>query len=161
MCPAVKSSKDEMKAFIDAAVRSIADRLNSAAPGANLNPQDAYAIMQLCPFETVAKEKISPFCFLFSRDDFKIYEYAGDLEKFYNTGYSSHFPFTGTPLTFYSSGTAVHWEPFKVSGTSTNSSDASQIPPHTTAYKPTAPCFLPLQPFHSIGRCTSISRMTT
>ena len=86
MCPAAKSSKDEMNAFVDVAVQPIADRLNLAAPGANLSSQDAFAIMHLCPFETVAKEKISPFCYLFSKKDFKIYEYAGDLEKFYNTG---------------------------------------------------------------------------
>ena len=86
MCPGAASSKDEMKAFIDGAARYIATRLNSAAPGANLDPQDAYAIMHLCPFETVAKEKLSPFCPLFSKEDLKVYEYAGDLEKFYNTG---------------------------------------------------------------------------
>ena len=147
MCPVAAKSRDEMKAFINIAVQPIADRLNSAAPGANLNPQDAYAIMQLCPFETVA-EKISPFCFLFSKQDFKIYEYAGDLERYYNIGYSSHFPFTGTPLIVHSSGMAAPWEPSEASGTSTNSLNASQIPPHTTAYKPTAPCFLPLKPSH-------------
>ena len=80
------NSKEEMKAFIDLAIQPIADRLNSAAPGANLDPQDAYAIMHLCPFETVVKEKTSPFCSLFSKQDFKIYEYAGDLEKFYGAG---------------------------------------------------------------------------
>jgi len=85
-----------MKQFINIAIQPIADRLNSAAPGADLDPQDAYAIMHLCPFETVAKEKISPFCLLFSKNDFKMYEYAGDLEKFYNTGYASHLPFAGT-----------------------------------------------------------------
>jgi len=77
-------------AFIDVAAKHIAARLNSAAPGANLDPQDAYAIMHLCPFETVAKGKLSRFCSLFSEEDFEIYEYAGDLEKFYNAGYTSH-----------------------------------------------------------------------
>ena len=86
MCPASVNSKEEMKAFIDLAIQPIADRLNSAAPGANLDPQDAHAIMHLCPFETVVKEKTSPFCSLFSKQDFKIYEYAGDLEKFYGAG---------------------------------------------------------------------------
>ena len=148
MCPAAANSRDEMNTFVDIAVRPIADRLNSAAPGANLDPQDAYSIMHLCPFETIAKEKISPFCFLFSEQDFKIYEYAGDLQKFYNTGYSSRLPFTSTQLIAYSSAMAVPWEPFKASGTSTNSSDASQIPPYTMAFKPTVPCFLPLKPFH-------------
>ena len=90
MCPAAANSKHEMKAFIDIAVQHIAARLNSAAPGANLDSQDAHAIMHLCPFETAAKEKLSPFCSLFSKEDFQIYEYAGDLEKFYNAGHVSH-----------------------------------------------------------------------
>ena len=147
MCPASHSSKDEMKAFIDVAAQHIADRLNSAAPGANLDPQDAYALMHLCPFETLAKERPSPFCPLFSKEDFAIYEYAGDLEKFYNTGYTSHLFFAGTPLTIHSSGMAAPWELSKASGTSTNSLPASPIPPHTTACKPTAPCFPPPRPF--------------
>jgi hypothetical protein len=161
MCPSSASSKEEMKAFIDLTVRPIADRLNSAAPGANLDPQDVHAIMHLCPFETVAKEKTSPFCSLFSEQDFKIYEYAGDLEKFYNTGWVPHPPFPGTPLIVYSSGTAVTWEPFKASDISTNSSDASPIPPHTMVYKQTVPSFPLPQPSRSIGRCMSISRTTT
>jgi len=89
MCPSAASSKEQMKAFIDVAARHIAARLNSVAPGANLDPRDVYAIMHLCPFDTLAKEKHSPFCSLFSKEDFEIYEYAGDLEKFYNTGYGS------------------------------------------------------------------------
>ena len=89
-----------MKAFINVAARHIAARLNSAAPGANLDPQDVYAIMHLCPFETVAKEKISPFCSLFSEEDFEIYEYAGDLEKFYYAGYALRTFIVPTPLIF-------------------------------------------------------------
>lgn len=75
-----------MKAFVDIAAKPIAARLNSVAPGANLDPMDVHAIMHLCPFETVAKERLSPFCSIFTEQDFEIYEYAGDLEKFYNTG---------------------------------------------------------------------------
>ena len=88
MCPAAVNTKAQVKGFVDIAARCIATRLNSGAPGANLTAQDAYAIMHLCPFDTVAKEAISPFCDLFSEEDFQVYEYAGDLEKFYNTGYA-------------------------------------------------------------------------
>ncbi|KAF9778341.1 phytase [Thelephora terrestris] len=87
MCPAGANLRRESQAFIDIAVESVAARLNSVAPGANLVPQDVYAIMHLCPFETVAKEELSPFCSVFSRSDFKLYEYAWDLEKFYYSGY--------------------------------------------------------------------------
>lgn len=92
MCPAAVNPKHEMKTFIDIAVKPIAARLNSVAPGANLSPQDVHAIMHLCPFETVAKETHSPFCSIFTKEDFEIYEYAGDLEKFYNTGWASYTP---------------------------------------------------------------------
>lgn len=93
MCPAAVNTGTQVKTFVDIAVKDIAARLNSCALGVNLTAQDAYAIMHLCPFDTVAKEAVSPFCSLFSEEDFEIYEYAGDLEKFYNTGYtlqSSH-----------------------------------------------------------------------
>jgi len=143
MCPAAENSKDEMKAFIDVAAQHIAARINSAAPGANLDPQDVQAVMHLCPFETVAKERLSPFCFLFSKEDFEIYEYAGDLEKFYGVGYASHRPIVVAPLMIRLLDMGLLWEPFRVSGMSTNSSAASRIPPCTTVYKPTAPCFLP------------------
>ena len=161
MCPGAKKSRDEMKVFIDVAAQHIAARLNSAAPGANLDPQDVYALIHLCPFETVAKEKLSPFCSLFSEDDFEIYEYAGDLQKFYNAGYAFHLSAFATPLIDCPSGMGLHLGPYKASGTSMNSSGASRIPPHTTVYKPTVPCSFPPRPSRSIGRCTSISRMTT
>ena len=89
MCPAAANRKREVKTFLDIFAKPIAARLNSVAPGANLDPQDVYAIMHLCPFETVAKEALSPFCSMFSRGDFQVYEYAWDVEKFYYTGYAS------------------------------------------------------------------------
>ena len=150
-----------MKSFVDVAAHHIATRLNSAAPGANLDPQDAYAIMHLCPFETVAKKKLSPFCSLFSKEDFEIYEYAGDLEKFYNAGYAPRPPNTVTLLIVCPSGMGDLLELFRALGTSMNSSDVSQIPPHTTAYKPTVPYSLPPRHSRWIGRCTSISPTTT
>ena len=78
--------------FLNIFAKPIATRLNSVAPGANLDPQDVYAIMHLCPFETIAKEALGPFCFVFSREYFQVYEYAWDLEKFYYTGCVSHPP---------------------------------------------------------------------
>lgn len=101
MCPAAVNTKTEVKGFVDIAVKDIATRLNSAAPGANLTAQDAYAIMHLCPFDTIAKEAISPFCHLFSEEDFEIYEYAGDLEKFYSTGYALVSPSSTCRQSFF------------------------------------------------------------
>ena len=100
-----------MKSFINTSARPIAASLNSVTPGANPNPHDAHAVMHLCPLEAVAKEKLSPFCFMFSEEDFEICEYARDLEKFYNRrcGYIVPSPLTRTsshcPL-----GMAVPWD---------------------------------------------------
>ena len=74
MCPAAVNLKHKMKSSIDTSARSIAARLNSVAPGANLNPT---ASMHLCPFETAVTEKLSSFYSMFSEEDFEIYEYAG------------------------------------------------------------------------------------
>ena len=80
---------------INTAARPVAARLNSAAPGLNLNPRDAHAIMCLCPFEAVAKGRFSPFRSMFS-EDVETYEYTWDL--FYNRGYALHPSITNDPL---------------------------------------------------------------
>ena len=158
MCPA--AVKYKVKPFVDAAARPIAARLNSVAPGANLSPRNVYAIMNLCTFESVAKDRLSPFCSMFSEEDFEIYEYAGDIQKFYNKGCACVAPL---PLACSSSrrslGMGAHWVPFRVSDTSTNSLGASRILLHTTACKPIRPCFPLPKPSHWIGRCMSIFRM--
>ena len=43
--------------------------------------------MAMCPFDSVAKETLSPFCTMFTEEDFRAFEYYGDLEKYYKTGY--------------------------------------------------------------------------
>ncbi|KAF9522115.1 phytase [Crepidotus variabilis] len=65
----------------------IADRLNAQAPGAGITPEDVPSLMSLCAFDTVATSSLSPFCQLFSPEEFAEYEYLGDVEKYYNTGY--------------------------------------------------------------------------
>ena len=43
--------------------------------------------MALCPFETIAMERPSPFCDLFTPEEWEYLEYFGDVEKYYKTGY--------------------------------------------------------------------------
>ena len=64
----------------------IVKRLNEAAPGADLNTTLVYYLMAMCPFESVAKERGSPFCGLFDDGDWAGFEYHGDIEKYYKTG---------------------------------------------------------------------------
>jgi len=65
--------------------------LNSACQmdGNKLNTMDAINLMEMCAFDTVAKEIESPFCGLFKEDEWPILEYFLDLNKFYGTGYGN------------------------------------------------------------------------
>lgn len=83
-------SDTQTDAWLSVFAPSITARLNKAAPGANLTNTDTFSIISLCPFETVAKETLSPFCDLFSPEEFAAFEYSGDLNKFYGTGYAIH-----------------------------------------------------------------------
>jgi hypothetical protein len=86
-CPNAGDSDEQTDEWLSIYGTPIAARLNSQAPGANLNPDDVYSIMSLCPFETVYRESFSPFCALFSDAEFEQFEYSGDLDKYYNTGF--------------------------------------------------------------------------
>ena len=66
----------------------IAARLNQNLPGANLTMSDAEYIMDLCPFNTVASSTgaISPFCSLFTIEEWHQYDYYQSLGKYYDFG---------------------------------------------------------------------------
>jgi len=86
MCPNCEPTDDQKHAWGDIFGASIAQRLNEKAPGANLLPLDIPPLMSLCAFETVATELLSPFCHLFSYNEFAQYQYYDDLDKYYGTG---------------------------------------------------------------------------
>ncbi|KIJ69717.1 hypothetical protein HYDPIDRAFT_77157 [Hydnomerulius pinastri MD-312] len=87
MCPNAGSSSTETNAWLSTFAPPITARLNAAAPGANLSDSDTLNIMDLCPFETVANEAPSPFCDLFTMDEWASYEYYDDLKDYYGNGY--------------------------------------------------------------------------
>jgi hypothetical protein len=89
MCPNAGSSDAQTEEYLQAAYPPLAVRINAAAPGADLTVDDIFNIMLLCPFETAAKEKLSQFCDLFTEEDWEMFEYSGDLDKYYNTGFIS------------------------------------------------------------------------
>ncbi|KAF7318678.1 Phytase [Mycena chlorophos] len=94
-CPNAGSSDLQTSAWIDASSSPITQRLNSAAPGANLNGNDTYNLMSMCAFHTVAIARgaeltLSPFCALFEDGDFVDFEYYMDLDKYYGTGYGGY-----------------------------------------------------------------------
>jgi hypothetical protein len=69
----------------------IRDRLNHELPGANLSTIQTIYMMDLCPFNTVASDTgaISPFCSLFSEEEWHQYNYYETLNKYYGYSYGN------------------------------------------------------------------------
>ena len=85
MCPNQEDG-DESSTWLAAFAPNITSRLNAAAPGANLSDSDALNLMDMCPFDTLSKGADSPFCDLFTPEEYASYEYYYDLDKYYGTG---------------------------------------------------------------------------
>ncbi|KAG5925537.1 hypothetical protein E4U42_004193 [Claviceps africana] len=66
----------------------VMDRLNEQLPGANMTLEDTISMMDLCPFNTVtsATLKLSPFCQLFTKQEWEAYDYYQSLDKWYAYG---------------------------------------------------------------------------
>ena len=68
----------------------IFDRLDANLPGIYLTAQEVMYLMDMCPFHTVALSPDasvkSPFCDLFTSDEWKAYDYHKSLEKYYRYG---------------------------------------------------------------------------
>ena len=67
-------------------------RINKSLIGAYLNMEQAIHLMDMCPFETVATPlgNLSPFCRLFTHEDWLNYDYYQTLGKYY--GYADGNP---------------------------------------------------------------------
>ncbi|KAJ5142814.1 uncharacterized protein N7515_001601 [Penicillium bovifimosum] len=65
-------------------------RLEAGLPGVHLEDNDIPSLMDLCPFETVSQTfnatKQSPFCDLFTENEWKHYNYLQSLSKYYGYG---------------------------------------------------------------------------
>lgn len=91
LCTAFKGSKSADAAqakFLATFAGALADRLNRGLPGANLSLADTISIMDMCPYDTVddISGKLSPFCSLFTEDEWKSYDYFQSLGKWYGYG---------------------------------------------------------------------------
>jgi hypothetical protein len=84
------------KEWVDAFIPPITTRLNMNLPGANLTDEDTIHVMDLCPFNTVASPigTLSPFCNLFTEQEWRSYDYYQSLGKYY--GYSWGNPLGAT-----------------------------------------------------------------
>ncbi|MCJ1472434.1 hypothetical protein MMC13_001082 [Lambiella insularis] len=83
---------EAQKQWLQIFATPITARLNKELSGANLTAAETIHFMDLCPFETVASPtgQISPFCNLFSEEEWRQYDYYQSLGKFY--GYGSGNP---------------------------------------------------------------------
>ncbi|KZV69047.1 phytase [Peniophora sp. CONT] len=85
MCPN-EVDGDESTTWLGMFGPNITARLNAAAPGANLSDSDTLTLMDMCPFDTLSSGNASPFCDLFTAEEYVSYEYYYDLDKYYGTG---------------------------------------------------------------------------
>lgn len=85
-CPAIGSPDNQTDTWIDIYIPPIVERINTAAPGANLSSDEVYYLMALCAFHSVATESMSDWCSLFDEKEWKAFEYEMDLDKYYGTG---------------------------------------------------------------------------
>lgn len=86
MCLNAKSKKKAGRAWRDKFTPPIVERFNQAVPEADLDNNDITELMPLCAFETLFHDTASPFCGLFTEEEWQAREYYDDLLKYYKTG---------------------------------------------------------------------------
>ena len=79
---------EAQQTFLATFLPSITNRLNADLVSANLTAADTINLMDLCPFTTVASPigAVSPFCYLFTADEWQHYDYYQSLGKYYGYG---------------------------------------------------------------------------
>ncbi|KAH2878834.1 hypothetical protein KXV31_004694 [Aspergillus fumigatus] len=84
-CPGDKTTS--AKKFIPRFTKPALSRLaRFLPPDFNLTPSDITSMMNLCPYETAALGTISPFCTLFTEQEWHDYAYNVDLQFYGNYG---------------------------------------------------------------------------
>ncbi|KAI2635071.1 histidine phosphatase superfamily [Xylaria nigripes] len=95
-CPAFRegpdTGHDAQEIWANIFVPPITDRVSENLPGVNLSDSDIIHLMDMCPFDTVANKngRLSPFCNLFSSDEWESFDYYQSLGKWY--GYANGSP---------------------------------------------------------------------
>ncbi|GJJ06963.1 hypothetical protein Clacol_001160 [Clathrus columnatus] len=87
MCPNAGDSDTQTEQWQDVFAPAIVERFQKVLPGSTLTNADIPNLIALCAFDTLYKEVQSPWCGLFTLEDYWDYEYYGALDKYYNTGY--------------------------------------------------------------------------
>ncbi|KAI4240541.1 MAG: hypothetical protein LQ352_007616 [Teloschistes flavicans] len=82
-------SSKAQQTFLSTFLPAITTRLNTdLGPTANITASDTINLLDLCPFTTVATlaTSLSPFCYLFTEQEFIAYSYYQSLGKYYGYG---------------------------------------------------------------------------
>ncbi|GAA5898393.1 uncharacterized protein JCM6883_001009 [Sporobolomyces salmoneus] len=101
ICPAFTKEvgKPEAQEWLEHYGPPILERMQSQAPGLELELNDVIAMAMLCGYETViSKQRKSNFCSpdIFTPDDFRAFGYWNDIKYHYIVGYASPVaPFLG------------------------------------------------------------------
>lgn len=80
----------KLAAWQNTFTRSIAERLQHDAGGVWLGPVEIYSMMEMCGFEILARGS-SPWCDVFTQDEWRAFEYGRDLLHFYRAGPGNKF----------------------------------------------------------------------
>ncbi|RMD43564.1 hypothetical protein DV735_g1579, partial [Chaetothyriales sp. CBS 134920] len=81
-------NENAQETFAATFVPAILARLEADLPGVELTTTDVISLMELCPFNTVASDTgaISPFCRLFTEQEWHSYNYYQNVNKYYGYG---------------------------------------------------------------------------
>jgi hypothetical protein len=89
MCPNAGGSEAQIAAWTSTYSPPISARFNAhTSPPVNLTGTDIYYLQSLCAFDTLQSpsKTLSPFCGLFTTEEFRDFAYASDTDKYYHTG---------------------------------------------------------------------------
>ncbi|XP_012225386.2 multiple inositol polyphosphate phosphatase 1 [Linepithema humile] len=81
------STLEKIKFLNSTIVRDMLNNIKNRI-GCNINYETAHLMYIMCAFETAWNHStVSPWCLVFSLNDFKVFEYAEDLELYWTDGY--------------------------------------------------------------------------
>lgn len=86
MCPNAGDSDAQTEQWQNVFAPPIVKHFRTVLPGSTLANADIPNLIALCAFDTLYKLTQSPWCSLFTSEDYRDYEYYGALDKYYNTG---------------------------------------------------------------------------
>ncbi|KAG9671306.1 phosphoglycerate mutase-like protein, partial [Aureobasidium melanogenum] len=102
----------KLKEWQNVYIPPIIQRLEQQNPGLNLSIHELFSMQELCGFELLTRGS-SPWCNVFTHDEWRDFEYARDILHYYRTGpgnkYSAGrgFPFLNATTNLLSNGTSA------------------------------------------------------